>query len=331
MLLKNRFVFLFVSAILSMLSPALFSQVKVNAQLDSNSILIGEQTKIHITVNYKATDNITNILWPSLSDTIIKQIEIVSKTKIDTTIPDRENNELQQSQTLTITSFDSGYYAIPPFKFILNGDSNKVFETEALLLAVNTIPIDTTIAIRDIKPPIEEPFDFRELLPYIYWGLGIAAAIIAVIYLTLLYLRKHKHKPVVKEEPSLPPDVIALQALEKLREEKLWQEGKTKQYYTGISEIIRNYIELRFKVNALEQTTDEILLQFRSLVVDNESKNKLRQLLTMADLVKFAKSQPIASENEMCLTHAVEFVNGTKREEVIQPDTPNELNNNSGA
>lgn len=324
-------ILLFATAYMLLFSLSAFAQIKVEATLDSNTILIGQQTKLHLKFTYNANQGDVNVLWPSVNDTIIKQIEVISKTKIDTTIPDKQNNPylLEQSQTLTITSFDSGYYAIPPFKFYINGDTSKPYETEALLLEVYSVAVDTTIAIRDIKPPIEEPFDFRELLPYVYWGLGIAAVLTVLIYLLVKYLEKRKVKPAIKETPKQPAHIIALEALEKLKNEKLWQEGKIKQYYSSLSEILRNYIELRFKIHALEQTTDEILLQFRTIVIDNESKNKLKQLLLLADLVKFAKEQPIANENEMAITLALDFVNGTKRKEIAEINKE-ELKPNTG-
>lgn len=308
-------------------SQSLLSQnVSVNAKLDSNSILIGEQTKLHLSVSYKPDQGDIQILWPTLGDTLgTKNIEIVEKSKIDTTIPDKTTDQyvLVQSQVLTLTSFDSGFYAIPPLKFIVNGDSLHPKETDALLLQVNNVPIDTTKAIREIKPPLEVPYGWldvlKEYLPLIGYTLLGIAILAALVY----YLRKfRKAKPVVvAEDPKIPPHIIALQELEKLRDQKLWQEGKFKQYHSSISDIIRGYIEKRFKVQALEQTTDEIIQSFRSIVIDKESKEKLKRMLVLADLVKFAKEEPLPNENELSLNLAFEFINGTSREEENEAGT----------
>ena len=290
-------------------------EIKVSALLDSSSISIGGQTKIQLDIKYKTDQGDIKIKWPELNDTIIKQIEIVEKSKIDTTLLDKQNPvEIEQHQTITITSFDSGYFAIPPFKFIVNNDTNKIFETEALLLQVNTLAVDTTQAIKDIKGPVDEPFDWKELIPYLTWG-GIALAAIAIIVFLFLKFFPKKKEKVKEEKQKLPAHIVALQALEKLQEEKLWQEGKIKQYYSALTDIIRLYIEQRFKVNALEQTSDEIMLNFRSLVVDAESKERLRQIFNVSDLVKFAKEQPLPNENEMCMQNAFAFVKGTLRED----------------
>ncbi|MBL7893041.1 MAG: hypothetical protein JNL63_10450, partial [Bacteroidia bacterium] len=96
--------------------------------------------------------------------------------------------------------------------------------------------------------------------------------------------------------------------------EKLWQEGKVKQYHSRLTDILRLYIEARFKIPALEQTSDEIMSNFRSVLIDEESKKKIKQVFLVADLVKFAKEQPLPSENELSLTNAFDFVNGTSRE-----------------
>ncbi|MCC6690870.1 MAG: hypothetical protein IT235_04995 [Bacteroidia bacterium] len=289
--------------------------IKVFAKLDSNSIRIGEQTKIHLSVNYKGHKGDVRVQWPAFSDTLINKVEIVSVSKIDTTIPNKNDLlSLTQTQAITITSFDSGFYAIPPFKFIVNGDTAHPYETEAILLQINNIPVDTTQAIKDIKPPLYEPFSWRELIPYAYWALGAIVAILAIYY-TIKKLTKSKPKEKVKEKIKTPPHVIALQELEKLRNEKLWQQGMTKQYHSRITDILRLYIEKRFKIPAMEQTSDEIMIGFRSVLIDQESKTKLKQLFLLADLVKFAKEDPLPNENELNLTYAFDFVNGTLREE----------------
>jgi len=314
--LSWTFIFIAIAA-----SQSLFSgNVTVHAKLDSNSIRIGEQTKLNLSISYHSDEGEIKILWPSFNDTLgSKHIEIVGKSKIDTTIPEKNSNmyELVQSQKLTITSFDSGFYAIPPLKFIVNGDSLHPMETEPLLLQVNNIQVDTTKAIKDIKPPLAVPYTWldalKEYLPLIGWTmLGIAIIIAIAYYLSKL---KKKKPDTIEEQPQLPPHMLALQELEKLREQKLWQEGKFKQYHSAISDIIRLYVERRFKVNAPEQTTDEILHGFKNVVIDNENREKLRRILILADLVKFAKEQPLPNENELSLTNAIEFVNGTLREE----------------
>ena len=298
--------------------------VTVTAQLDTNAILIGQQAKIKLTVEYKTDQGEIKIDFPKINDTIIKQIEVVEKSKIERFIPDSSDmSHLAQSQTIIITSFDSGYYAIPPFKFTITGDTNKKFETEPLLFSVNTIAVDTTQNIKDIKPPIEVPFSWKELLPYVYWGLGGLAVLTALILLIIRYLKTRKKKPAPEIiVPKIPAHVTALERLEKLKEERLWQQGKLKQYHSELSDILRQYIEHRFYINAMEQVTDEIMYSFRTADASDEAKAKLRQVLFLSDLVKFAKEQPLPNENELSIQNAIEFVNATKKDEKTTAATP---------
>ena len=293
------------------------SQVEVHAVLDSSNIRIGEQTRLDLYLNYDASaQKNLDILWPLIEDTLKKEIEVLNITKIDTTIPDKARpNFIQKHIQLTITSFDSGYYAIPPFKFILNKDTANPLITEPLLLEVHTVPTDSSLAkVKDIKPPYDEPFDWRWYLPYAYIGLAILAAIIILIVI-IKKLNKKKPQEIIIEKPKIPAHITALESLERIKQEAIWKDNKTKEYYSSIADTIRLYIEERFNINALELTSDEIIKIFKSQVVDSESKLKLHQILTLSDFVKFAKQIPIEAEHTLTLNNAFDFVKGTLREE----------------
>ena len=291
-------------------------EVDVSATLDTHAVRIGEQVKLHLTVKYRGDQGQDiNVKWPEFRDTLSGSVEIIDKTKVEKIIDKNDPLSFTQRQTLTITSYEEGFYPIQPISFMVNGDTGNIRETEALLLEVQSVPVDTTQGIKAIKGPMEEPFDWREAIPYVLWGLAILALVGAIVWLIIKLTRK---KPVtVEKKPKvvIPPHIKALQALNELRGQNLWQEGKVKQYHSAISEILRTYIEERYKLNALEQTTEEILTSLRTVVIDSESKAKLKQILTLADLVKFAKEQPLAQENEMSLANAFSFVEGTARPE----------------
>jgi hypothetical protein len=294
--------------------------ISVSAKLDSGSIRIGEQTQIHLSVSNHGKKGKLRIQWPELKDTIIGKVEIVNISKIDTTIPDKsDSSSFIQTEHITITCFDSGYYALPPMRFFINGDTTHPYETEALLFEVNNVQVDTTKAIKDIKQPLHAPFSWKEVVPYFYWLAGAVAIIMLLVY---LYNRfwKRKPGPVVEKKTKIPPHVTALAELEKLRAEKLWQGGKVKQYHSRITDILRYYIESRFRIPAMEQTSDEIMYSFKAIVIDTESKSRLRQLLLLSDLVKFAKEEPLPQANELSLENAILFVNGTMREEMNETD-----------
>jgi hypothetical protein len=117
--------------------------------------------------------------------------------------------------------------------------------------------------------------------------------------------------------PSRPAHEIALEALRKLETEKLWQEGRIKEYHSRMSDIIRTYIEQTLFINAMEMTTDLILCADQIKALNQRNKNELQELLERADLVKFAKFQPLANEHEASMKNAVSFIESTISQEAI--------------
>lgn len=283
----------------------------VEAIPDTNKLMIGEQVKVNLRVTYRVDNGAANVVFPTLYDTINEFVEIVSKSRIDTVIPDKSDPyRFYQEQNIVLTSFDSGYYVVPPFQFVINNDT---VETEAFLLEVNTLEVDTAKGIFDIKQPISEPFSFLDWLKENWWWMVAILVLAVAIYLLVRYLKNRKPKEVVEEIiPIIPYHVIALEKLEKLKQEQLWQKGKVKLYHSHISEILRDYLEHRYQINALEETTAEIIYGLRLQLISSEQMNKLTQMLTLADLVKFAKEQPLPLENEQSLTFAIAFIEATK-------------------
>lgn len=281
-------------------------EIKATATLDTNRIMIGDQVKLQIQIEHPAKHKVR---FPALPDTINK-IEVLERSKIDT-VPSTDPSRITERQTYIITSFDSGHFPLSPLKFVLEADTNMFFETEALLLSVYAPKVDTTQAIKEIKGPLDVPFSIREAIPYIVGG-GILLAILIGLY---YYFKNRKKKPgqIEIKVPSRPAHEIALEALKELENEKVWQtqENGVKSYHSAISDIIRTYIEHRYKIPAMELTTDEILNNFRRTSMKEEPKEKLRQLLQLSDLVKFAKAQPLPNEHELSLSSAYDFVSST--------------------
>ena len=320
MTLKKHIVFIFF--VLACIVAKAQNQVETHAIIDSSSIRIGAQTKLNIYLNYDVSvHKKLDITWPIIEDTLKKGVEVVSISKIDTIIPDKNQpNSIRQHLQLTITSFDSGSYLIPPFKFVLNHDTANPLYTEPLQLLVNTIATDTALVkIKEIKPIYDEPFDWRWYLPYVYIGLAILAILFVCIVLFKKFYKK-KTQEVIIEKPRIPAHLLALETLEKIKQEAIWKDNKIKEYYSSIADTVRLYIEERFGINALELTSDEIIRIFKSQVVDAESKSKLTQILTLADFVKFAKQIPIEAEHTLTLNNAFDFVKGTLREENTPPN-----------
>jgi hypothetical protein len=175
---------------------------------------------------------------------------------------------------------------------------------------VKTIPVDMQKDVKDIKGPVEAPFTFREALPYILIFIAVLIAVLVLIY----FIRKRKTaEPVFKmvAKPKIPSHRLALDALESLRFKKLWQNGMIKEYHTELVDIIRRYLTDKFEIHALEFTSDEIMEAVSNTSANVEAKDKLRETLILADMVKFAKAKPLPLEHDTSLNNAIDFVKET--------------------
>ena len=288
--------------------------VKPEMKLDKDLILIGQQANIDLSVTYRVDQGQqASVQWPAVGDTLTEHLEVVHDSGVDTLLPNKENDPylFKQTRTLTITSWDSGCWAVPPFRFVINGDTT---ETEAMLITVNTVQVDTTGAIKDIKEIYEVPYSWKDWLRENWpWVAGGAAALAALAtFIIWLVRRKRKPRKVVETvEPEKPSHERALLALEVLDQKRLWQQGLVKDYHSGVTDILRGYIEERFGVPAMESTTDELIAALGVSSMNSGQHEQLTNLLRMADMVKFAKWTPLPAENEQLMIGAVKLVQQT--------------------
>lgn len=288
-------------------SPVISQTGQATAKVDTAAIAIGQQ--VWLQLNFTVPKE-SKVIWPFLKDSLTSHVEIVRKSAIDTVT---KGEYINYSQRLTITSFDSGVFTIPPIgiAYQLGNDTatQRAF-SEAITFQVQTVKVDTTKAIRDIKGPMGAPLTFAEIVPWVLAGF----ALIFVIALLWYYLKQRKHnKPFITlpRKPKQPEYLIALESLEELKSRKLWQNGRIKEYYSELTDIIRSYIENQMGISAIEMTTEEILKSFADKDGGSGLLNRLRQVLTTADLAKFAKAQPLMSDNELSMQNAIEFVKET--------------------
>lgn len=328
LLLTKKWIAIAVWILLVGASATTFAQrptFSFQAQLSADSILIGDH--VELTIQASLPDGYA-VQFPYFSDTLITGIEILGRPTIDTLTKKTGDNEY--TYRLKLTSFDAGYYRIPPFRLPFSiGEEKDTAQTLPIWFLVNTLPPDSTIAtIYDIKLPMAEPVTFAEVAPWI----GGSLLVFAIIALLVYYLIKMKKgEPVFfNSKPAEPPHIIALRELEKIKEQKLWSTENHKQYQSFLTDIIRNYIDGRFDVPAMEQTTHETIRSLKVMdAVDAKLLNDLQDTLSLADLVKFAKYTPNVAENEAGLNFGFRFVNNTKVEEVdkeVVEDTPTNEN-----
>jgi hypothetical protein len=292
-------------------------RVKVKATLDSLRILIGDQINLKLEMEKPAG---LKVEFPQIPDSLAGKIEVLKRSPIDTI---KMKGEIQKlTSNLLITCFDSGQYRIPPFRFDIQepGKNDSVF-TNWLVLNVMTFKIDTAKGPVDIKPPYEAPLTLKEVTPYILGIILIGALLFLILY---SIKRKKKNQPlfVRPAKPKEPAHLTALRELDRIKEEKIWQRDKIKEYYSEVTETLRVYIEDQFGIPAMEQTSGEILSSFevnKNLITD-KTKQYLVRILPLADLVKFAKYYPLPDDHSIVLANAYLFVNETKPEEVKKPE-----------
>jgi hypothetical protein len=283
-----------------------FGQVRFEAKLDSSHILIGDQTTLHL----KVTQNPDwKIIFPS-SIELGDSVEVLDASLFDTL---STSPKLIIQKNLTITSFDSGLVRVPPIALeYINPNDGKVQTTYSrpVFLNVAMVAMSDSAQIKPIKAILGEDATWEDYVPYL-----ITTAAIALIIFLIWFLINRGNK---QEAPPTPPPVIrlpheiALEDLGKLQKKELWQKGNVKAYQSQLTDIVRSYIEGRYQVPARESTTFEILHFLKEKDLSTDLKTQIREMLEVADLVKFAKAKPPVNINEKLMKDAISFVKTTK-------------------
>jgi hypothetical protein len=280
-------------------------KAKLEGQLDTATVTLGAPTLLHLTLHAKQGEA---YVWPA-PDSLANKVQVLQRKSSDT-LWDKDRLGYQLKQDWQLVAFDSGYFALPPIRVKRSSDTTQFLESEALLLTVKPLPVDTTKAFREIKGPRELPYDWSYL-----WWYGAALVLLSALgWWGYRFWKARKKQPFVappEAKPSLPPHVRAMEALQTLQAEKLWQQGLTKEYHIRLSEITRLYIQERFGLNALEQTSDETLRSAKLMGINPDVIQYLTYILTLSDTAKFAKVIPLGEENEQAWKLAWKMVADT--------------------
>lgn len=287
----------------------------LDVSVDSAAILIGEQTVLHLTLTTDK-DKAVRLLIPG--DTLMTGVEVLGVSGPDTTVI--ENDRLVIRQDIVVTSFDSSLFLLPPFRAV---DELDTIYSNQVALKVSTIPvnIDKPEEFNDIKDVWKPPFVLADYYPIIYGVLFALFFICVIAYIIKRIRNKQSIIPFRKAEPQLPPYEQAIKELEDIKQQKLWQQGRSKEYYTLITDTLRRYIVERFGVNAMEMTSGEILDIIRKEEEAKSVYDNLKQIMQLSDFVKFAKMNPLPDENDLSMMNAYFFINQTKIEVVATPET----------
>ena len=280
----------------------------ITVDYPQDSLMIGDQPVVKVSVD----KDIAQIVgFPEFRNEQGSELEIISQSEIDTVRSDNRREKLIREYRFAV--FAPGDYNLGQINllYIDKNITDTLQSADSVVFRVKPIIINPEEdEIFTVKPPVRMPVTFAEVLPYLLWtllGLAVAAVLAYVI------IRLVKKKSILPEKPKLPPHVTAINELERIKNKNLWQSGKVKQYYTEVTDVIRQYLDERYNVNAKEMTTDEILDVMQHLI-SRKSKGyeMLSEMLRLSDLVKFAKWNPTTEDNQLTYDNAFYFVESTK-------------------
>ncbi|MGV8962670.1 MAG: hypothetical protein ACOH2V_04745 [Candidatus Saccharimonadaceae bacterium] len=311
------------------------SIISINAQKASalatvqpSEILIGEQALINLQV---IAPKDKEILFPVYEKYIVEGLEVISMGNADTTITD---NVRTINMKYLVTSFDSTLYFIPSMPvsdgvdtLFSNSFGLKVIipdlkdSTIAYLDRMNAGETDSIdfneLRINDIKAIQKAPFSWLDFLSLLWIPLIILLLLAILGTIIYLIIKKNKKGYFFTPPPVLSAHVRAMKSLDKIKEEKIWHQDRNKEFYTQVTDVLRRYINERFGINSLEMTSTEILNEIRNKIEEDSVYVNLKQILTVADLVKFAKYKPFNDENDLSLMNSYFFVNQTKEDDPL--------------
>jgi len=323
-----------------LVSPLSAQRASVHATVQPTEIMIGEQALINLKV---ITPKDKTISFPIYEKEIIPGIEVITMLTPDTTI---ENNVMTLNFKYVITSFDSTLYHVPNMP-VFDG-TDTLFSNSFGLKVTSPQLTDSTLAylekinkgetdsidfnqlqLNDIKSVRKAPFVWTDYLWVLWIVLGIMLILAIIGVVIYMVLKKKKKGYFFKPPVVLPAHVRAVRELNKLKEEKIWQQGREKEFYSKLTDILRSYIHEREGLNAMEMTSGEILNEIRKVSEVDSVYDNLKQILSTSDLVKFAKYKPYPDENDLSMVNAYFFVNQTREPDPVVADEDVNKNENN--
>ncbi len=299
----------FILILLFVTRAATAQTVTVTATTDSLEYLIGDF--IHYDITVEAPEN-TEVFVPPFADSL-KQLTFLRKEKTEET---KTAKGIRRVFRYVLAGYDSLKAEIPSVPVVLKkqgGNGYDTLLTNKVTLYVNKVKVDKKKDIRDIKNVLTIPYDWLTLV------LIILAILLLIALAYFVYKKYFRKKESATERKTvkvvLPPHKIAYKKLNELEAEKLWQNGKIKEYHSRLTEIIREYFEKRFGFNSLEMTSGETLEELRKRGVSLETLQTAERFLSNADMVKFAKFQPMPTVNEEMMKEAYKIIDLTKPNE----------------
>ncbi len=297
------------------LSMPVSSAVKVTASLDSASIMMGRVDTLRLIVDRDESTQgvfpLFNKVMPGGYVTLFNDTVELGSPVVDTVR--REGGRIIERLRVPVQVFDSGFYRLPPFVYLTAADSVGSNEVELTVVPVKVGENDAISDYRDISDPSDRSFwDWMPDWLYDLWWLWILliAAVVAAVYFGRKY-RKTGKFITLPDRPQPKPWTVALTRLEELKAKNLWENGMEKEYFTQLTDILRDYLYARFGINAMEMTSRQIMQTLADQADVREHRGYVRKILDVADFVKFAKVRPLPADNVEAYDNAVNFVKET--------------------
>lgn len=277
-----------------------------------DSVLIADQLRYG--VELPGVEDGSAIALPQLQDTLMRDILVVEKWKVDTLKVHKRRGVRDIAASMVITSFDEGEYLLPGIPVVVKNLEGKcdtlLFKGADVLFC--TMPVDTaTFKIHDIKGQMKYPVTFAEVLPWL-----VLALLLAGLGVGLYYYIQYRRRKREEAEHRDPPHIVALRKLDNYRGDKYWAAPKQKAFYSGVTDALREYISARYGVSAMEMTTAEIFAALKDSDMPADLKTELKELFERSDYVKFAKYVASDQENAGVLPLGVRFVTTTYQEDI---------------
>ncbi len=317
--------FRFLTGLFLLLMPgaAIFGQqalIEARSSVDTSRITIGDRINYTISLEYKEGMRIER---PG-EGLNLGQFEIKSYEFKE---PVHKNGRVIEEYHFNISVFDTGHYYIPPYPVAyFRSDTSRQFEViEAPAIPIEVLSLlhgEEKPELKDIKPPLEIPFPWK----FWIWMTVVLILVLIAAYLAYRLWQKHREKGYlfVPPKPVRPIHEIIAEKMAALFAEQLPEQGRFKEFYSRLSDLIREYLAGRYFFPALEMTTSEIAKILPAHLSDFELQNFVLLFLQEADLVKFAKMQPETATANRHLQPARDLIEKTK---IVFEPVPQETEN----
>lgn len=312
----KKILFILTIALLSGIFPGKAANLSITARLDSVNVLMGNLNTLHLEVVENEGTNGKLSIFKEIdrsrgySSLCGDSVELGTNYKVDTTR--LGSGKVQLNFAIPVQAFDSGTYTLPKIVYYAGKDSAMSNSLTFNVYPVNVTAEDPIAPLAQVVQPDGKSFwDFLPDWLLDFWWVWLIIFLAVCVFLWAM--RNYKQKggiPFIAPKVLPKPWEIALGSLQRLKTRKLWEQGMEKEYFTDLTDILRVYLFERFGINAMEMTTRQIMDKIQESDL-KDKRDYVKQILNVADFVKFAKVRPLPADSIAAYDNAVKFVEET--------------------